>query len=118
MSAYGSGYAIDIPRLPVGAMFESVINWLRNNLAALFDIIGDVIDSSVAALSGFLTDPSAAQLTLIACLVIAIGLIRRGQLRLVGVLVAAYLALVLLEASRARSRSSSARFRARCSSGR
>ncbi|WP_046470592.1 ABC transporter permease [Allosalinactinospora lopnorensis] len=98
MSAYGSGYAIDIPRLPVGAMFESVINWLRNNLAALFDIIGDVIDSSVAALSGFLTDPSAAQLTLIACLVIAIGLIRRGQLRLVGVLVAAYLALVLLEA--------------------
>lgn len=98
MSAYGTGYAVAVPNLPVGEAFERAIDWLRSNFSAVFDVIGEAIGTSVGALSDFLSAPSAAQLTLLACVVIAIGLARRGQGRIVAGLVAAYLVLYLLEA--------------------
>lgn len=98
MSAYATGYAVTVPQVPVGETFELVINWLRTNLSALFDLIGEVIGTSVGVLSDFLSEPSATQLTLLGCAIIAVGLATRGRARPVTVAVAAYLALYLVEA--------------------
>ncbi|RNL82684.1 ABC transporter permease [Halostreptopolyspora alba] len=98
MSAYTTGDAVTVPQVPVGETFELVINWLRANLSALFDLIGEVIGTSVRTLSDFLSEPSATQLTLLGCAIIAVGLATRGRARAVTVAVAAYLALYLVEA--------------------
>ncbi|MGI5119349.1 ABC transporter permease [Marinactinospora thermotolerans] len=73
---------IEVPRVPVGPWFDSAIDWLRDNLGPLFDVIGAVIGACVDWLAALLTVPTAAQLTLIAALVVAAGLLaRRGNIR-------------------------------------
>ncbi len=97
MSTPGTAYTVTIPSIPVGEMFEVAIDWLRDNLSGLFDAIGEVIGVSVDALTEVLSAPTPAQLTLIACLIIAIGLARLGQSRTVTAGVAVYAVLALLE---------------------
>lgn len=89
--------AFELPRIPVGTAFENLINWLRDNLGALFDVIGIIIDAVVGTLAGLLYEPSATQLTLLASVVVAVGLLRLQVRRPVLIVVASYVAFLVAE---------------------
>jgi glycine betaine/proline transport system permease protein len=47
--------AIELPRVPVGDWFDSLVSWCTDNLSWLFDGIGSAIETSVDALTDVLT---------------------------------------------------------------
>ncbi|MFY7064774.1 ABC transporter permease [Nocardiopsis changdeensis] len=85
------------PALPVGEGFEAFNNWLKAHFGPAFDAIGEFIRWAVSVLSGFFSDPAAAQLTFIAAVIIAVPLLRshRGPL---AVTVGAVSVLYILQA--------------------
>ncbi|MFL1430878.1 MULTISPECIES: ABC transporter permease [unclassified Nocardiopsis] len=85
------------PALPIGEGFEAFNNWLKTHFGPVFDAIGDFIRWSVSILSGFFSDPAAAQLTFIAAVIIAVPLLRSHRVQL-AVTVAAVSALYILQA--------------------
>ena len=57
--------ALEVPKLEVGRIFEVVIDWLTNNLGALFGLIADVVGATVNALAAFLQTPVILGLALV-----------------------------------------------------
>ncbi len=47
----------DIPKIPIGAIFESIINWLTENLGGFFDAISATVTGVLAAFKGILLAP-------------------------------------------------------------
>ncbi|MFC7328302.1 ABC transporter permease [Marinactinospora rubrisoli] len=90
---------ITLPKAPVGAWFEAAIRWLQLTFRPLFDVIGEAIGVSVDTLVDLLTEPTAAQLTVLATAVIAFGAVRRGRARPVGIAVLVWLVLAVAEAA-------------------
>ncbi|PKW18926.1 ABC transporter permease [Saccharopolyspora spinosa] len=45
----------ELPRIPIGDMFTSLVNWLNNNIGPLFDFIILVVESAVTGLTYALT---------------------------------------------------------------
>ncbi|MDA2803397.1 ABC transporter permease [Nocardiopsis suaedae] len=88
---------VPVPRLPVGDSFDASIEWLRNRLEGFFDVLGAIIGACVEGLTSLLAHTSATQFTLLACAVIAVGLLRRGHLRPVGTAVAVWAGLYIAE---------------------
>ncbi|MGW1676180.1 ABC transporter permease [Saccharopolyspora sp. NPDC002376] len=41
----------ELPRIPVGAWFEAIVNWLNNNIGPVFDFINLVLSSAVSGLT-------------------------------------------------------------------
>ncbi len=60
--------AVELPRVPVGEWFDSLVNWCTDNLGWLFDGIGSAIDSSVEVLTDALTFLPPLVLTLVLAL--------------------------------------------------
>lgn len=60
--------AVELPRVPVGEWFDSLVNWCTDNLSWLFDGIGSAIDSSVEMLTDVLTVLPPLALTLVLAL--------------------------------------------------
>ncbi|MDE3724903.1 ABC transporter permease subunit [Nocardiopsis sp. N85] len=85
------------PALPIGEGFNAFNAWLKTHFSGLFDAIGEFIRWAVGLLSGFFTDPAAAQLTFIAAVIIAVPLVRSRRIPLV-VTVAAVSLLYILQA--------------------
>ncbi|WP_017595326.1 ABC transporter permease [Nocardiopsis potens] len=88
---------VSIPRLPVGDAFESAINWMRESLSGLFEVIGLVIKTCVDALYGLFAETSATQFTLLAAAVIAGGLLVRGKYRPTLIAIGVWAALYVAE---------------------
>ncbi|RCV49716.1 ABC transporter permease [Marinitenerispora sediminis] len=88
---------ITLPKAPVGAWFEAAITWVQLTFKPAFDAIGEVIGASVDTLAGLLTEPSAAQLTVLAAAIVAFGLVRRGRPRPAALAVAVWLVLAVAE---------------------
>ncbi|GAA4899446.1 ABC transporter permease [Streptomonospora salina] len=70
-------YAVPVPRIPVGDTFDSAIEWLRINFEAFFDFVGLLIDLCVDNLYSLFAETSATQFTLVAAVVVAVGLLAR-----------------------------------------
>ncbi|GAA3738003.1 ABC transporter permease [Salinactinospora qingdaonensis] len=90
-------FEVNVPRIPVGQWFDDIITWMQINLAALFEVIGQVIEVSVNALSGLFIEPSPTQLTLIAAALVAIGLVSSKRAKPAGIAVGVWAVLALLE---------------------
>ncbi|PSK96250.1 glycine betaine/proline transport system permease protein [Murinocardiopsis flavida] len=71
--------SITVPRVPVGDGFKAGVDFLKDNLAWLFDIIGTIIEVCVEFLGVTLSEPSATQLFVAASVVVAVGLWLRGH---------------------------------------
>jgi len=57
--------AIELPRVPVGEWFDSLVSWCTDNLEWLFDGIGTAIETSVDGLTSVLTAPPPIVLALL-----------------------------------------------------
>lgn len=66
---------IPLPRIPVGDLFESLFDWLNDNLGGAFDAISGLIGTVLDGFIAMLTAPEAPILALIFAL---IALITRG----------------------------------------
>ncbi|MBR8743146.1 proline/glycine betaine ABC transporter permease [Nocardiopsis sp. MG754419] len=85
------------PSLPIGAGFEALNTWLKDNFGLFFELTGDFIRWAVAALSGFFVAPGAGQLAFIAAVIIAAPLVRWRRMPLLAIVVGVS-ALYIIEA--------------------
>jgi ABC-type proline/glycine betaine transport system permease subunit len=60
---------MSMPRIHVGAWFESTVNWLTDNVSWLFDAVGSAVESTVNGLADLLLWPPALALTAVLALV-------------------------------------------------
>ena len=61
--------AMELPRVPVGEWFDTLVTWCTDNLGWLFDGIGSAIDSSVEGLTTVLTSLQPIALAVILAII-------------------------------------------------